>query len=434
MPIADAVPAETGNPDFPTAWDGTYMICGGAGATNRWVACRFVLAPAKYAWRSQVLMDSNDRGYTRLMRLGADGGLRYRKDKPDLPPLGIMIFPRWENSGEVAAHTIMVEPDALDMLGIRATVPGHAGGSHDIQSPAGRRELAEKFQPGWGIARAVANWAAALGERDLDQLPPRLGAGLMVERIAREEKLTLPGGVTPDGLGRWRLAQRLRAELEDERSGDRRKVALMDLIADCKGRPPARAMTASAAFDDWIEKEGIREDSESLHYSFAALTGASADTVFCARSAYHARLDEFEANAQRLGWRPIDEEWTRQALSNVGRRMKEHLRRTDDWPPMRFLARVDRDDSARTETATDMVLVPDRSTVHAFGWPTAERRDTLFLDNGEGVTIGKSPLVSAAEIPSMEEVQDLAVRVRARRQEARHESEARPAALPAPAM
>lgn len=382
---------------------------------TEWRKCRFAFPLRHCAWESFVAAAMVPEWEKReTVQLGADGALRRSGDSPRLNPVHIAIFPE-PTANDPAPATIIVSPDSLDMLGLRATVNGL---SRDILSPAGRRQLSEAdFDP---VIRDVADWACELGQYDLDFLSPRFAAGLMVENRVRVQGPALPNAVTLDGLARWQLAQSLREELNDECFPKECKRALQELTGrEDHLQSPAIVVSALSP------RSTIRYDEAAFSVpAFAQLTTTPEDDIVAATFA--KKLNGVAEDAEAQGWERIDETWTRQALEKANDCLSIATL-TSEGPrfEMQFLTRpYARGSSA---PATDMLLVADPNATHAFVWPTWQRQSMAAL--------GKMHMVSAIEIPSMEEVQRLAVqvRVRARRLEALQDSVS-PAPLAAPAM
>lgn len=418
---------------LPEAHQGHYMIYVGPAQEEEWIPCRFVLAPPELVVSATALRASYARaeepdGQTVL---DADGVMHVSPDTADLPPLGVMVFPA-TTPVNPAPVPFAIPVSSLDAVGIRATIEGVEDDvSIDIQSPAGRRHLADNAAKDPGLARDVANWAAALGARNPTQLPPRLGAGLMIDRIAREQEPTrLPEGVTLDGLARWRQMQWMRAELRDDRTPSLCHRSLQQLADESTPvERRAQAMPASAVLDEILKQDvGIQASTAALvREAFAPLTKAPVESISCVHLGLDTHPMDVETSARHLEWERIDEGWSSAAIQEVTARLARVMPNYD--AQMQLLTRTTWTENAMDGAAADMLLVFDRWGAYAYSWPTADRQDSLASE------IDDVPMVAAADIPSVEAVQEMMARVAARRaliDAELEDGEDRPAPLPAP--
>lgn len=383
-------------------------------AVARWQKCRFSIALQGCEWDPWLMAAMVPEWENReAVELGADGQVRPRTGVQGLNPLEIAIYPE-PTSDHPAPATMIVAPDALDRLGLRATVNGKPC---NVLSPEGRRRIVDG--PRNGIVEDVAAWAVALGEREPDQLPPRFAAGLLVEKQVRWHGSLLPPAVTADGLARWDLVQKLRAELDDAWFPEESERVLRELA----GRD-------ETLLTGWDVYEGFVAGDASIDAGtvFEPLTTTWGDSVVAAR--FQKRSASIAEEAESHGWETIVGGWAAKALEQV----RENLARATEMPQaeeftLMFLTRPYAEESSAP--ATDMLLIEDRNATHACVWPTWQRQPTLCLPK---VPLRALPTVSAIEIPSWEMLMELAVCVHEHRQEALQEREASPAPLPAPAM
>ena len=435
MPDESVFSPAPSEPPMPEAHRGEFILYG-SDPRARWTPCRFVFSPS---WHPNYLhMVRAELPPYPLTHLDSAGALH----EGSLPPTSgeVMVVPRLASIvGNPRPATIVVPPDALDRIGIRVAIRGRHCDC-DILSPAGRRELRENARVAPELARDVANWISALGSTG-DPLPPRLDASLVVEteidRLDCERQpFGLPAGVTPDGLARWQAMQRFRTEMWREWTQSDCERLLHDLNrgpdSSC---PDADRMDGRDAVFRFIAQSVAGKERHAVQYncmSFKPLTKAGDKGVACAQlGGADTSLDEIEEGARQLGWRRIDDAWAVKAMASFRERLDDILH--GFGAETRLLTRARCKETEPPAAGTDMLLVASGNEVHACAWPTWQRQDSL-------VTVRKGALprvfrmVAAREIPSMEDVQELSAHVHARRQEARHESEAETAPLASPAM
>ena len=423
--------------------DGECILYGSGEAEAKWTPCRFTLCPpaGPGGWDARELREAyrwNDAP-DRWRLLAADGTLHRLTDSNKLPARAAVVC-RLFSPGEPSPGTFVVPSDALDMIGIRARIGDE---TFDIQSLEGRRQIAANGDANPALSCDVAHWAGwleSVGEVAPEALAPRLGAGLSIEVGMRRmffefgPRLSAPAGVTADGLARWRLMQEMRAEMRDEWNGDDCARAMRQLagvpVPSGVMFPDEVAATVEAA----LANDGDDQRRVRVAIALSRLTAAPLETLPCAQlvSGNRAALAAIMAVATVRGWTKIDERWTGLAIGEMERCLDD--RRPGRRLDVCLMTRSFSDEGAPVGAAADMLLIADERGVHACCWPTWQREATLIHRPGGNKFPEAMPMVTAREIPSMDELHELAVRVRARRQEARHESEARPSPLPQPAM
>lgn len=434
MPDDSPVTAARNEPRMPEAHPGDFMLYGSGEAEAKWTPCRFVFAPS---WRPRFLERVRaELPPSPLAHLDAEGALH--EGSPPPTPGEVMAMPVSTPDNPHPA-TIVIPPDALDMIGIRVRF----GKRHcDVLSPAGRSDLLGNGWDAPSLARDIAKWTAALtgGNR---RLPPRLHAGLMVEteldRIHDDHRpFGLPAGVTSGGLARWYAMQHLRGELRDEWTrSDCARVTPKRLLMDGKPVPNPSSTSAVEMLNDLSAAFG-GPTPVAVWVAFSPLTTATADAINCVRLAGdfgdRVSLGDAARDAARQGWKRVDETWAGLAIDRIAHTLNYLL--LEDRADMQLMTRSESNERDPVGAATDMLLIATGRVVHACTWPTWHRHELLVRpDEDDCDEIDRVvPMVTAREIPSMEEVQALATRVHERRREARQGREAKPAPLPAPAM
>ena len=445
MPDDNRFSPAPSEPPMPEAHRGEFILYGSGEAEAKWTPCRFALQPTDHVWDLDIVREAHawSAPASRQRFLAAGGALLRHDEMGRHFPNTMMVFPEvTPDNPTPSPATIVVPPDAYDMIGIRARVGDEA---FDIQSREGRRQIAANGDANPSLARDVARWAdclGAVGEVAPEALAPRLGADLSIEigmrRMFRQfSPLSAPAGVTPDGLARWRLMQEMRAEMRDEWDGDDCARVMDQLFSapQLASVPvPSGAMLPEVAAT--VEAALADDGDGPVAIALSRLTAAPLETLSCVQVQRPKRGALATVNVKDVaverGWTEIAERWN----GLVGCKRDRYL---DDGrrgmrPVVILMTRSFSDEDAPVGAAADMLLIADERGVHACAWPTWQRRDTLIHRPGGEEFPEAIPMVTAGEIPSMEELHELAVRVHARRQEARHESEARPAPLPQPAM
>lgn len=369
-----------------------------------------------------------------------------------MPPLAVVVFPD-ATRDDPSPVPIVVPPDALDMVGIRATVGDR---DHDILSREGRRGIAENAEAAPNLARDVAEWADSMehfAHMGGEHVAPRMCARLKVEGLSEglskglseiidggpgREQLRMPEGVTVDGLARW-IEARDMIEVHDDGKWTQSDCerALLDFAGGVVGErgvgaPIGEAMSAREMFARLARKHEAPSAASLPPDWLARLTTVPTSTVSCARLGggvdQRLHLPRVAARAEQMGWTRIDEEWWKRATEEIAESLREEL--PGYRPAMTLLTRTFREDAGLPSAAADMLLIAGNGEIHACTWPTLERKGCLVM-KGCGELPLYYPMVAAHEIPSMEAVMDLETRVRERPKQARHESEPQPAPLPA---
>lgn len=444
MASDDPVPAERIGPTIPEGSDfrghyGEFSLYGSDAAEAKWIPCSFAFCPSSGcgAWGARELREAyrwNDAP-DRWRRLAADGTLHRLAESNELPARAVVVAPLF-SPGEPTPGTIVVPPDALDMIGIRASV---ADGQCDIQALAGRREIAAKAG-GSQLSVDVTFWADGLRARLA--LAPRIEADLLVESRLMDirgdpDPVVASTGVTPLGLARWEMMQVFRQCLKDEWTpSDCARVIPRFRTIDGTTvlNPPAKP--ANQVFAS-IAKTRAGVTPPRVWTVLDPLTTASADTVSCVRlgdaddGCLPLPVASPAGDASAQGWNPVNEAWCELAFERIADLLGEAL---GHRPEMRLLTRNEPSEGEPLGAATDMLLIEAGEAVLACTWPTWQRQPSIIRRSSDHEFRQVIPMVAAREIPSIEEVQELAVRVRAREQETRHESENHPAPALQPAM